>query len=781
IESWIDQGADYKKHWSFEPPVRTARPAVQHQAWPKTELDYFVLARLEREGMRPSQQADPYTLIRRVALDLTGLPPDPKTAGAFARDPSDAAYERIVDQLLASPHYGERWARMWLDVARYADSQGYEKDNLRSIWPYRDWVIRAFNDNISFDRFTVLQLAGDLLPNPSEADLIATGFHRNTMTNAEGGTDDEEFRDVAIKDRVATTGQVWMGLTWGCAQCHTHKYDPISHKEFYQLYAFFNQSEDSDKEDDRPFLKLASGSTLIMKELPAERLRVTHLQERGNFLTPGMVVQPGVPEAFPPLPPEAPANRLGLARWITDKRNPLTARVTVNRFWARLFGRGIVDTEEDFGTQGNLPSHPELLDWLATEFMQRDWDMKALLKIIVMSATYRQASDITPSAFERDPRNTLLARGPRFRLDAEMVRDQMLAASGLLSPKIGGPPVMPWQPEGIWSVIYSADRWITSPGEDRYRRGLYTFQRRTSPYPSMIAYDAPSGDVCTLRRIRTNTPLQALASLNDPVAMETAQQLALRTLSESGRSAREIAQRMFGLVLVRPPQPPEIDRLLALHRDAKAGLAGPAGGAQKLLHYQEAIYADDRAVTIVADGRAKAPAWKYTSQNPGDAWRVHAFDDSHWTTAAGPFGSFTKDPGKRKPAVAWDAEQLWLRLEFDIPPEKLEDHRLVIDSLGLFEAYVNGKLAASFTLDRKDYLEYKLSREAASTLRPGKNLLAIHTTRVRDAGAGQIFDAGLIASRPLDLPPAHAKDIEKAAWVVVANALLNLDETVTRR
>ena len=337
------------------------------------------------------------------------------------------------------------------------------------------------------------------------------------MTNTEGGTDDEEFRDAAVKDRVATTGQVWMGLTVGCAQCHTHKYDPITHQEFYQLYAFFNQTADEDKPNDEPKIALAEElTTLVLRELPEDKRRQTRIHERGSFLSPGQPVEAAAPAAFHPFPEDLPRNRLGLAKWIVSPQNPLTARVAVNRLWARLFGVGIVETEEDFGTQGAPPSHPELLDWLATELVRLDWDVKGILKTIVMSSTYRQSSDLSPELLERDPDNRLLARGARFRLPAEMVRDQALAAAGLLHRELFGEPVMPWQPDGIWQVIYSPMRWTTSEGEQRYRRSLYTLWRRTSPYPSMTTFDAPSGEICTVRRIPTNTPLQALVTLNDP-------------------------------------------------------------------------------------------------------------------------------------------------------------------------------------------------------------------------------------------------------------------------
>jgi mono/diheme cytochrome c family protein len=372
LAKWIDEGAPYSRHWAFEPPKQVSAPLANTASWNRTEIDRWVFAALQAKGWSVSPEAKPETLARRVAFDLTGLPPDQMALREFLNNPSPEGYERFVDGLLASPHYGERWARVWMDLARYADTQGFQHDFRRSIWPWRDWVIRAFNNNVRFDRFTILQLAGDLLPSTTQEDLIATGFHRNTLTNNEGGTDDEEYRDQAVRDRAAVTGQVWMGITVGCAQCHDHKYDPISQRDFYRLYAFFNQTEDADRNDDAPRLPLTGGaSTLILRELPAERQRVTRIFERGAFTSPGAVVDAGVPGAFHPFPENAPKNRLGLAQWLVDPRNPLTARVQVNRFWSRLFGRGLVESEEDFGTQGAAPSHPELLDYLEPELCTR--------------------------------------------------------------------------------------------------------------------------------------------------------------------------------------------------------------------------------------------------------------------------------------------------------------------------------------------------------------------------------------------------------------------------
>lgn len=872
---WIDAGAPWKNHWSFDPVLRHPLPDVGDGAWCENGIDRFVLARLESEGLSPSAPADRHTLIRRVTLDLTGLPPTLEEVDAFLADGSPDAYDKLVDRLLASPRFGERWARVWLDLARYADTKGYEADRGRTIWPYRDWVIRAFNDDMPFDEFTVRQLAGDLLPDATDDDILATAFHRNTMNNDEGGTDDEEYRVAAVKDRVVTTFSVWNGLTMNCAECHTHKYDPITQTEYYELFAFFNQTADADRPDESPTRAFGSaeqtaqlaeieseiaglasqidaitgsslpgldsvktagsesrateirpttepadwywidddtppgvtlmadgraapwawisadehptatgaralvrsgpeftqqyfdtapipvtvhkGDTLItsvwldeanppreimlqvhtadgswehraywgenligfgedntgarrpmgplpargqwvrleldldtvnlkpgdqidgwalsqhggtvrwdaiglrtthpprddwarsyaawadllittegrglpegikaallaeaptpeqqtlvrrhylrhfhaetraatrdldtqldrlrtdrarvasgltpvpvMAELAADKHRTTHLLSGGSFLAPQQAVTPGVPQALPAFPADLPRDRLGLAQWLVSPGNPLTARVTVNRFWERFFGRGLVETMEDFGAQGSPPTHPELLDHLALLLIDSGWSVKELCRSIVTSAAYRQASDATPEQLERDLYNTLYARGPRFRIEAEMLRDQALAVSGLLSPKMFGPPVYPPQPEGIWQVVYSGESWMTSTGEDRYRRGLYTYWRRTSPYPSMTTFDAPSREVCTPRRLRTNTPLQALVTLNDPVYIEAAQALARRMITEGGPEAEDRAALGLRLALVREPSPAEIDALLALVADERA-------------------------------------------------------------------------------------------------------------------------------------------------------------------------------------------------------------------
>lgn len=1012
---WVRAGANWpsdadaqesvQDHWAWQPPVDPPLPAVVRTDWPRQKLDYYVLARLERENLRPSPEADRYAIIRRLSLDLIGLPPTWEQVEAFVHDERPDAYEQLVDQLLADPAYGERWARVWLDLARYADSKGYGSDPLRTIWRYRDWVIDAFNRNETYDQFTIDQLAGDLLPNPTMDQLLATAFHRNTMANDEGGTDDEEFRVAAIKDRIETTMQVWMGLTVGCAKCHSHKFDPITQREYYQCYAFFNQTEDADRPDESPriptptrelqsqmdqlrgeiaqlqqelasppadlasaqasweeavraqanqwtvlhpvqatsaggatlqvqpdgsilasgdspetdtytiqtttnlesirafrlealvddslpgrgpgrqpeggnfvlnelsvsvarqetsptqgrYLRVentgaqrilslaevqifradenlaltgkasqsstdyeglaalaiddntsgdffggksvthtatednpwwecdlgsalpvervviwnrtdgnvqgrlanfrlvllddarnpvwettvaeppnpsvsvslsgplsvalshpwadyeqeglgaakaldgdpqppsgwaiggqlgrahqlivetakpigsAEGTTLrfslaqtfgmrhtlgrfrisatiadlplaivsgrvaeliaipsaertpeqaselaiayvaiapslqpkrdalaqkqaqlqaleqqapttpILRELAQDQQRTTRIMLKGNFLNPGDQVQPAVPSAFHALRSDLPPNRLALAQWLLAPENPLTARVTVNRFWAQLFGTGLVETEEDFGTQGTLPSHQDLLDHLAIEFVRGGWDVKAILKTIVTSATYRQSSSAPAELVHKDPHNRLLARGSRSRLEAEMVRDQALALSGLLSHKVGGPSVYPPQPDGLWRAAFNGERtWPTSTGEDRYRRGLYTYWRRTVPYPSMATFDAPSREICTLRRISTNTPLQALVTLNDPVYVECAQALGRRMVKEGGTTSAERAAFGLRICLSRPATADQIAQVVALYDSELAHFQQDAASAASL-------------------------------------------------------------------------------------------------------------------------------------------------------------------------------------------------------
>ncbi|MGE5056468.1 MAG: PSD1 and planctomycete cytochrome C domain-containing protein [Acidobacteriota bacterium] len=869
LRRWIKQGAKWEDHWAFVAPKRQSLPVVRESEWPRQPIDKFVLARLEKEGLSPSPEADKSALLRRVSLDLTGLPPTPEEQASFLADSSDNAYEKQVERLLSSPHYGERWASMWLDLARYADTKGYEKDAERpGVWPYRDWVIDAFNRNLPYDQFVIKQLAGDLLPDATFEDRIATSFHRQTPVNDEGGTDDEEFRTVAVMDRSATTWSVLNGLTMNCVQCHSHPYDPIRHVEYYKSLAFFNNTQDADLPEDTPILrvpteksrypeaarlqqelaklesalvsrgrqleqqcqwspiqitsakanaalaaqweaaeserkladlkrqklspkkeneqrkylrqtsadarkrahaesgketplaisegdlqagseisgqqtfeftakvdapiltalriqvspesseaarhtpelgfivdridawvigergqrtkivfrylipdsesameravsaaveskreltddpgaigfqvvpnlfhrrwvvgvlaeplrlargsrielhltqtqqiddkpalirrahlsvsgdeswrKLASGTNWtkelgqltnltrrlkkiptvplpVMAEQPDYDQRTTLEFERGNFLTKvGPPLVPDVPGIFPRLPDGAPRDRLTLAKWFFAPGQPLTARTAVNRYWEQLFGTGIVETLENFGSVGEEPSHPELLDWLALHFQNElHWDMKGLLRELVTSATYRQSAKTSPNLLERDPHNRLLARGPQQRLPAEMVRDQALLASGLLSDKMGGPPVMPPQPEGVWNSVYNDSKWKDATGPDRYRRAIYTYIKRTSGYPSFLTFDASDHDTSLARRIPTNTPLQALVTLNDPVYYEAAEAMAERMIA---RQAKVDARIRYGarLVLSRDLTEQEFTALNALYQKTLA-------------------------------------------------------------------------------------------------------------------------------------------------------------------------------------------------------------------
>ena len=818
IRRWIAEGAQWGLHWSFEP---VTRPVITISK--QLPIDALVSAALAKKNLTLRPQAAPHTLVRRLWLDLIGLPPTPEIADKFAANASPATYEKMVDELLAKPQFGEHWARMWLDLARYADTKGYEKDLGRTIWPYRDWVVNALNADMPLDKFTIEQLAGDLLPNPTQQQFIATAFHRNTMTNDEGGTDNEEFRVAAVKDRVDTTAQVWMGLTMGCAKCHTHKYDPISHNDYYSFYALFNQTEDADLNTDAPTMEMLSpkeqderkqlqanieklgaelialentadktnepeerkwrvatvaeatsrdGATIaaqkdgsvtvsgknppeetyfvtltlaagthtalrlealpektssgefavgrnsahfvlsefsaelpdarslklmdaradfahekgviiaaidgdektgwsvkgrehekhtaifnfsaplqlsketnlrvtisqqfgethtlrrfrlatseadpstlqppivspeirklcddlaaaykaqkdftdnivrlpLMRELAADKQRTTKIHIRGNFLESGESVSPNVPSAFGKFPANAPLNRLGVATWLVNRENPLTPRVWANRIWSRLFGIGIAETEEDFGAQGSAPTNPELLDWLAAEYRDNGWSLKKLIKTIVLSEAYKQASEISAPLREADPRNAMNSRGARFRLGAEAVRDQALSVAGLLSSKMGGPPVMPPQPAGLWRSTYNGKNWIDAEGEDRFRRGLYTYLKRTTPYPTMVTFDAGSGEICQMRRIRTNTPLQALVTLNDPVYLEAAAGLARRMLTEATSNARTI--RGLRLALIRPLRAGETAPLLALQKDAQKEFTAAPEKANALL------------------------------------------------------------------------------------------------------------------------------------------------------------------------------------------------------
>ncbi len=784
LRQWINEGAEWGNHWAYQSPKKPDVPAIgsvwgrlgltkdADLSWAKNEIDHFVLARLKTAeapgvaSLHPVAEADPATLLRRVSLDLTGLPPTEAELTDFLHDKSPMAYEKAVDRLLASPAYGERWAGMWLDLARYADTKGYERDPGRQIWRYRDYLIRAFNQDKPYDQFLTEQLAGDLLPDKLRTDetLIATGFHRNTMTNDEGGTQDEEFRTAAVMDRVSTTWDVFQGTTFACVQCHSHPYDPFVHDDYYRYLAFFNNTRDEDVTTETPTLRFYAGpdstrlvqlKTYLNRALPVAQqadveqfarvmepkynshaleavanaslldakffglqhggigrlrevswpkqsrlliamgcevagstvqlrqdaatgpvlatmavpktgshwtdtvlsyplaamqqpdkhdlyltmsnpanpkkwvmlkwlafrpalpdpamdkqfvtllnanpettpifwegkddlARPTYVFQRGNWTVKGARVEPGTPKSLPPMAPDStgrplPKNRLGLARWMTQPDHPLTARVAVNRLWEQLFGMGIVETVEDFGTQGIQPTHRDLLDWLAVTFQTNDhWSLKKTLKRMVLSATYRQRSQASPAQINIDPTNKWLARGPRVRLTAEQVRDQALSVSGLLSPRMYGPSVMPPQPDGVWQSPYNGDAWVVATGENRYRRALYTYWKRTAPYPSMTTFDSPSREFCQVRRLRTDTPLQALVTLNDPVYMEAARHLAAFMAQKSSSPATEL-QAGFRRVTGHELNQRQLAVLLRLYQQTEQTYRQRPADARKLL------------------------------------------------------------------------------------------------------------------------------------------------------------------------------------------------------
>lgn len=586
---WILTGAEWTPLWSLTPVPPSDADAVEvassdSAAWVRSPLDRYVLDGLDQVGLLPTPEAERTTLLRRVSLDLIGLPPTVAELDAFLADTAPGAYERVVTRLLGSPRFGERWARPWLDLARYADTQGYEKDERRTIWAYRDWVITALNADMPYDRFVTLQLAGDLLPDASDDDRIATAFHRNTLTNTEGGTDDEEFRMAAVFDRVAVTWNGLLGTTFQCVQCHGHPYDAFSQEDYYRFVAFFNQTADADRGDEAPTItvrspgfrdRAAETTTVpVMAELPEGQRRTTRFLERGSLKRATHEVLPGTPGAMPSMPADAPPNRLGLARWLTSPTNPLFARVAVNRIWETLFGRGIVETVEDFGTQGAGPSDRAILDHLAARYVDLGFSTKSLLREIVLSSTYRQGAAPSREALALDPDNRRWSRAPRYRLEAEAIRDSALAVGGLLSERMYGPSVMPPQPDGVWAVVYSGDAWTTSEGEDRYRRAIYTFWRRSSPYPSMVAFDAPSRETCTPRRSRSNSPLAALVTLNDSVFLEAARGVASRAIAAAPPADASIAASIVRLSLLRDARPEELDRLVELARSERTRLAG---------------------------------------------------------------------------------------------------------------------------------------------------------------------------------------------------------------
>ncbi|MFN0126576.1 MAG: PSD1 and planctomycete cytochrome C domain-containing protein [Verrucomicrobiales bacterium] len=644
LRQWIAAGAPYAEHWAFVAPRRPGIPAVKDTAWARSDLDRFVLASLEAQGLKPQAEATRETLIRRVSLDLTGIPPTLAEIDAFVADRAADAYERVVDRLLALPRYGERLATPWLDAARYADSHGFQQDEERSMWRWRDWVIEAYNADMPFDRFTLLQMAGDLLPDASPQTILATGFHRNHRLSSEGGIDAEEFRLEGVFDRAETTATVWLGLTMNCARCHDHKYAPILQKDYYRFAAYFDSIEESgirgvervvapilrlpSPEEAERTTALVAAVTAAEKELAALKSatpptapaalaaaqsalndakksrddfarevsevmvlkdraepRETYVLKRGEYGHRGERVEAGTPGFLPPLPAGAPGNRLALARWLVDPANPLTARVQVNRFWEMLSGTGLVATLENFGGQAEPPSNAALLDWLAVEFRDQGWSTKRLLRTIVTSATYRQSAIAPAELIACDPANRLLARGPRFRMTPEMLRDQALAASGLLVEHLGGPAIRPYEPASSWDGGQGSGNLINyTPATDEglWRRGVYVIWKRTQPPPSMVAFDAPSREFCSVQRLRTNTPLQALAMFNNVTTSAAARMLAVRIMGEAATPEERLILAMRHVV-ARRPDAHELEILTAGLNRRLARYAADTPAAQAVL------------------------------------------------------------------------------------------------------------------------------------------------------------------------------------------------------
>ena len=611
-------------HWAYQRTVRPALPRLPKPQQGANAIDHFIIDRLARRAMTMSTPAKPQQQARRVFLDLIGRPPQPGEIDGFLASPSERAYGQMVDRLLANPQYGEKWARRWLDLARYADSNGFQADQLRDSWAYRDWVIDAFNSGMPFDQFTIEQLAGDLLPNATSAQKVATGFHRAPTCNVEAGVHPESNRVNQVIDRVNTTGTVFLGTTLECAQCHDHKYEPFSMTDYYRMLAFFNntplevkqqgdgvtwnfygptislpltseqqarraelQREIDNSKAEKRIAKLGEDrkaikpyTTLVMSEM--SKPRQTKVMLRGNYLTPGDPVKAGTPGVLHDFDGSLPSNRLGLAKWLVDPANPLTSRVTVNRWWAAFMGRGIVSTQEDFGTQGEPPTHRGLLDWLGLELINSGWSMKHIHKLIVTSRTYRQSSRVTDEHLEKDPANRYFARAPRVRMSAEMIRDSALAASDLLVNRMHGPPIYPPQPGGIWRHVgRNAPKFVVATNENRFRRGVYIVWRRGAPYASFVNFDAPDRGTCVVDRPRTNTPLQALTLLNDEAFVEMALAFAGRILGEPGLVNDE--QRIgfaFRVALSREARPVEVEflkQILSKRQDELVAKPGAAG------------------------------------------------------------------------------------------------------------------------------------------------------------------------------------------------------------
>lgn len=599
IKKWINKGAKYEPHWAFTAPQKAALPLEDE--WCRNEIDNFALAQMKQHKLSPNEEADAATLVKRLSLDITGLPPSPELVDKYP-DLSGEKYGELVDELMAKPSYGEKLAVLWMDVSRYSDSYGYQDDEMRTQWPYRDWVIHAFNENMSYDQFITWQLAGDMLPNATKEQVLATAFNRNHKYTEEGGIIHEEYRVEYILDKTNTFTKGILGITMECAQCHDHKYDPFSQENYYQMYAFFNNTpekgfegdvsrskpaktpilwinkEDTDAEGVLSYLNAPDTSQImvsVMDEL--DTLRKTYILDRGVYDAPTVEVQAETPPSIMKYAEGLPKNRLGLAKWTTDKKNPLTARVFVNLVWQEIFGQGIVATAGDFGMQGDLPTHPQLLDWLAVDFMENGWDIKRLMKQIYSSATYRQSSVITEKKLSKDPSNLYLARAPRLRLTAENIQDLVLASSGLLNKEIGGMSIKPYQPEGLWEAATSGRgslaKYVQDKGDKIYRRGLYHFIKLTVPPPKAIIFDASNRDRCEVTRGRTNTPLQALVMLNDPFVLEAARVMSTQ-MEKDGLSPEEGIETAFKKILCRDIKDEEKDVLMEYFAQEKERFEG---------------------------------------------------------------------------------------------------------------------------------------------------------------------------------------------------------------
>jgi hypothetical protein len=630
LTKWIEQGAQYERHWSFIKPEKAELPANDVENWAENEIDYFVLEKLNEIGLSPSPKAPASKILRRLSLDITGLPPTTDELDRFVKG-DQISYEDAIDYYLLVPAYGEKLAKDWMDVARYADSHGYQDDSYRTMWPWRDWVIHAFNENMPYDQFITWQLAGDLLPEATKEQILATGFNRNHPITQEGGVINEEYRSTYVSDRTNTVGKGIMGLTLECAKCHDHKYDPLSQKAYFSMYAFFNyvnekgiqmdavqaknrkyyadapfiSIEEEDLEGILSFIQKQDTGTLNVMVMNDSSWRETFLLARGNYDTPADVVEASAPSVIMEFGEGFPKNRAGLADWLTNRDNPLTARVYVNRLWAMLFGQGLVKTIEDFGNQGSLPSHPGLLDWLAVDFMEHDWDIKYMLKKMASSATYMQSSALTPDKKESDPENIYLSRGPRFRLSAEEIRDYFLSTSGLLKPKIGGPSVKPYQPPGLWEETNAGGNrgiltnYVEDTGDDLYRRSLYTFWKRTLPPPSMTIFDAPNRDLCEVRRQKTNTPLQALALQNDVQVLECAKVLASNVRS-NGTKDEELVETLFERILLRKADDDELSTMTEYLQECRKKFESEPVEADALLAVGTKEFIEDRRTETAA-------------------------------------------------------------------------------------------------------------------------------------------------------------------------------------